>query len=433
MLFELKQSTMISEPENVSENISETEVSNPGESTGRVVSTTNSEIRSISTDEPSIEQCSSENSIEICVDIFGYFENPSNGQMEPVNRYSFTTQNRMTLQIITYNATITSIQVPNVHGEVEDILLGHDSLSDCIRDSRSFGALVDFSNNRTEFDVGNINWTHHLNKSTLTLTHLHNSDGNTANRSNPILFVCSFEVTAENSIKVSLSAHAALPTLINLGWNLFMNLQGHFADHIYNQVITLNIDEHITESNDSKIVKGTAEDLRTAIDFGTAIARKNFEGFDDNFLIAKYDDQNMAYVGRVFDAASGRTLEIYSTQPVVRLTTANGWPTIAAKSRSNWDESIAGIRVRFNQLVTADDGVCDQNGSEIAPVNHPIDFNGSLIDAKSSAHYKRHGAFSFNLLHCAHFVGSSKCRLNLDRNYQQITVYKFGLFANEVH
>lgn len=363
----------------------------------------------------SIEQSDAEryynaNDIDICVDCFGFFENHNDGQLEPVQRYSFVTQNRMTVQVITYNATVTSIQVPDCYGLVADVLLGHDSLPNCIVDPRAFGAITNCGDS---CDLNNINWIPHLNRSTLTLTHLYDT------KSSAILFVCEFEVTPHNCLIVSLKSRALLPMTLNVGWNLFMNLRGHSVDHIYDQVIVLNAGEHVTEAGAVKIAKDAPENLQTAVDFGTAIARNNYHGFNDHFRITKFGGQQKAFVGRVYDPSTGRSLEIYSTQPMLHLTTTNDWPT-------NWHRDIDGIRLRHNHLVTAK---CTSAGNDATNDNPPPEpVTNALLAGKMGAQYKRHCAFSLCLLKQPSSMRPIQVK---STEHQQTTWYRFGIGAHK--
>lgn len=44
-----------------------------------------------------------------------------------VKRYTFSNANNMTAEIITYGGRISVIRVPDVHGEVQDVVLGFDN------------------------------------------------------------------------------------------------------------------------------------------------------------------------------------------------------------------------------------------------------------------------------------------------------------------
>jgi hypothetical protein len=47
---------------------------------------------------------------------------------QTVRRYTFSNANGMTAEIITYGGRITAIKVPDMFGEVRDVVLGFDNL-----------------------------------------------------------------------------------------------------------------------------------------------------------------------------------------------------------------------------------------------------------------------------------------------------------------
>lgn len=66
--------------------------------------------------------------VEIVEDAFGYMQNPVSGEGEQVKRFTFSNENGVTVQVITYGATVTSIRCPDKYGNIADIALGFDEL-----------------------------------------------------------------------------------------------------------------------------------------------------------------------------------------------------------------------------------------------------------------------------------------------------------------
>ena len=65
--------------------------------------------------------------VTITEDGFGFVTN-QDGSREVVRRYTFTNQNYLTIQVITYGAAITSIKYPDKKGSLDDIVLGFDDI-----------------------------------------------------------------------------------------------------------------------------------------------------------------------------------------------------------------------------------------------------------------------------------------------------------------
>lgn len=65
--------------------------------------------------------------VSILEDGFGFITD-EHGSRHIVRRYTFTNQNNLTVQIITYGAAITSIRYPDKNGVVDDVALGFDNI-----------------------------------------------------------------------------------------------------------------------------------------------------------------------------------------------------------------------------------------------------------------------------------------------------------------
>lgn len=66
--------------------------------------------------------------VQIVEDAFGQVLDPITGARENVRRFTFTNDNGVSVQVITYGATITSIRCPDKYGNIADIALGFDEI-----------------------------------------------------------------------------------------------------------------------------------------------------------------------------------------------------------------------------------------------------------------------------------------------------------------
>lgn len=66
--------------------------------------------------------------VQIIEDAFGSMKNPITGDDEQVKRFTFNNDNGVSVQVITYGATVTSIRCPDKYGNIADIALGFDDL-----------------------------------------------------------------------------------------------------------------------------------------------------------------------------------------------------------------------------------------------------------------------------------------------------------------
>ncbi|XP_061388992.1 aldose 1-epimerase-like [Musca vetustissima] len=67
--------------------------------------------------------------IRVIEDTFGTAINPMTKQTEEIKRFTITNGMQMKVQVITLGATITSIEVPDANGKVEDVVLGYDDVA----------------------------------------------------------------------------------------------------------------------------------------------------------------------------------------------------------------------------------------------------------------------------------------------------------------
>lgn len=66
--------------------------------------------------------------VQIVEDGFGRMQDPITGATENVRRFTFSNDNGVSAQVITYGATITSLRCPDKYGNIADITLGFDDL-----------------------------------------------------------------------------------------------------------------------------------------------------------------------------------------------------------------------------------------------------------------------------------------------------------------
>lgn len=67
--------------------------------------------------------------ITIDEDEFGTFVDSITGEKQTVKRFTFRNENALSIQVITYGATIASIRCPDAYGNIDDLALGFDDMS----------------------------------------------------------------------------------------------------------------------------------------------------------------------------------------------------------------------------------------------------------------------------------------------------------------
>lgn len=61
-------------------------------------------------------------------DVFDYITDENGGKIA-IKRFTWTNSSNVSVQVITYGATITSIKVPDKNGTIEDIVLGFNNIA----------------------------------------------------------------------------------------------------------------------------------------------------------------------------------------------------------------------------------------------------------------------------------------------------------------
>ncbi|XP_053671014.1 galactose mutarotase-like isoform X2 [Anopheles nili] len=298
--------------------------------------------------------------VTLTVDGFGTVKHPKTGTIETVKRFTWRNNHGMSVQVISYGAIITTMQVPDRTGRIDDVVLGYDDIPGYqTANNPYFGATVGrianrigggrFTLNGQEYQVtknfdnrhqlhgGKVgfdkyNWESFVDGTVVTLTHT-SPDGDEGYPGTVMVSV-RYELTEDNRFLVLFKAVSTKPTPINLTNHSYFNLAGHATGHeeIYRHIVSINADK-ITDTDADSIpsgkficVGGTPYDLRIPRELGPSMAKTTGEGFDDNFCITKGTEQGRTFTARVVHPHSGRVLEVYTDQPGVQFYTSNFMP-----------------------------------------------------------------------------------------------------------
>ena len=288
-------------------------------------------------------------------DWFGTMKDGSN-----VERFTLKNSHGMTVQIITYGATISSIQVPDCDGTFDDVVLGFDDLAGyqseanpyfgacCGRyanriakgkfklDGKDYSLAVNNGPNalhggRIGFDKKN--WTPTLLDDAVEMR-LQSPDGE---EGYPGTFdVCvRYRLTDKNELEIDYQATTDKKTILNLTNHSYFNLAGKGT--VLDHQIQLNASQYAVVDDDSiptgelRNVKGTEMDFLSPCFIGENIDQTGY-GYDHNYCIDTYNGIDPVLAARVEEPTSGRTLECWTTEPGVQFYTANYVENIAGKN-----------------------------------------------------------------------------------------------------
>lgn len=285
-----------------------------------------------------------------------YFGTTENG--EEIQQYTLTNASGMVIQIINYGGIITSIEVPDRDGNIENVNLGFDNIEQYEGDHPFFGALIGRYGNRIaggEFELdgqtyqlatndgnnhlhgGNIGYdsvvwdAEIMDDSSLKLTYL-SEDGEEGYPGNLDITVV-YSLTAQNEIRIDYEATTDKATHVNLTNHAYFNLSGDLSAPVLDHELIIHAD-HYTPVNDELIptgeiaeVAGTPFDFTDAHTIGARIDDVT-GGYDHNYVLRNSEDLARASDGLYKAAvlrhpASGRVMETYTSEPGIQLYTGN--------------------------------------------------------------------------------------------------------------
>ena len=143
----------------------------------------------------------------------------------------------------------------------------------------------------------------------------------------------------DNELVIEYMATTNKKTIINLTSHGFFSLQGiaNATPTIDNQICEINadfyipIDETSIPTGEIRFVKDTPFDFRTPKAVGQDIDAddeqiKNGAGYDHCFVLNKREEGEMSFAAKLTDPVSGRTMEVYTTEPGMQVYSDN-WAT----------------------------------------------------------------------------------------------------------
>lgn len=213
-----------------------------------------------------VEQTYTSGTISLSKSNFGFIKNSTNGENEPVSKFTWRNRNLMTVSVMTYGATILQIEVPNRKMKSEDIVLGFDTLEEYIENKDyKFGATLgrvagvinkaDRHQNES-FGLSNVNWIPSVDGVTLILSHLspHGDEGYPGN----LLAHVKYQISEDNRFIISYRAAVDIKTPVNICHRLYFNLAGHSAGpvELLKHVFHMNCDKLVETAKSSAIPTG---------------------------------------------------------------------------------------------------------------------------------------------------------------------------------
>ena len=277
--------------------------------------------------------------------------------------YTLTNDNGMEVCFTNFGGRIVSILVPDRHGNMLDVCLGHDSIADYIRygyQGCNFGSLIGRYGNRIKdgmFTLDGIayqlprnndgNCLHGgediafhnrmwqaqpISNSSIAFTTI-SPDGEDGFPGNLWVKV-TYSLTNDNAISIAYEATTDKPTVINLTNHCYFCLSGDPSRDVMDEVLYLNaeaytpVDANVAVTGEIAMVEYTPFDFRTPTRIGNRINDTthqqivNGRGYDHNWLLNTNGDIN-SVAATLYDPTSGIQMTIYTDQPGVQFYAGN--------------------------------------------------------------------------------------------------------------
>ena len=285
----------------------------------------------------------------------------------------------MEVAVTNYGCAILAIMVPDKDGKYANVVLGHDSIDHVVNSPEPFlSTTIGRYGNRIakgkftlygeehELTINNGPNSLHggptgfharvwdaeqTSKQSLTLRYL-SRDGEEGFPGNLDVMVV-YTFTNQNELVITYSAITDQRTIVNLTHHAFFNLAGlaNPTPSVENNIVTINADFYIPmdevsiPTGEIAKVEGTPMDFRTPHTVGSRI-NEPFQqlvygaGYDHCYVLNKKEPGTLTFAAKCVEPESGRSLEVYTTEPGVQVYTHNwangfsGWHGATFPKRS---------------------------------------------------------------------------------------------------
>lgn len=278
---------------------------------------------------------------------------------QAVKLYTLKNASGMEVCITNFGGRLVSVMVPDKNGQMTDVILGFDNISDYQNIPSDFGASIGRYANRinqgkivvdgVEYQLPQNNYGHclhggpegwqykvyeakQLGDSKLEL--VLNSPDEDSNFPGNVVAKVTYTLTDDNAIDIAYEATTDKKTIINMTNHAYFNLNGDPSVHSMNQLLYIASDS-ITPVDSTFMTTGEMMAVAgTPFDFNTPKAIEqdvtNFEneqlkfgkGYDHNWVLnTKGDITKVA--AKLTSPVTGITMEVYTNEPGVQVYTGN--------------------------------------------------------------------------------------------------------------
>jgi aldose 1-epimerase len=282
---------------------------------------------------------------------------------EAIHRYVLRNENGVEAAVISFGAVLQELKIPDREGKFADVVLGYDDLAGYENGKSYFGATVGRYGNRiaggeftldgTVFHIpkndgpnslhgGIRGFNKHVwsavDRSTgsaevleLTYTSANGEEGFPGTLHVQVTYTLPAK---SNELRIDYTATTDKNTVLNLTNHSYFNLSGIPLQQIVNHQLLLHaqkftpVDATLIPTGELRPDAGTPFDFTKSTAIGARINQDDEQlkfghGYDHNWVLNSGGDHGLQLAAEVFEPASGRVLEVLTTEPGVQFYTGN--------------------------------------------------------------------------------------------------------------
>jgi aldose 1-epimerase len=273
-----------------------------------------------------------------------------------VHQYTLANAAGLRIRVMTYGATLTTVEVPDRNGKLGVITLSLDSLDGYLAGHPYFGSVVGRYANRIAKGKFTLDGAEHTLAVNNGPNHLHGglkgfdklvwkAETEFGDDCATVAFSLTspdgdegypgkLEATARyclnnrNELKMEYTATTDKTTHVNLTNHAYWNLAGAGSGDVLGHVLMLNadrclpVDDGLIPLGELAPVEATPMDFTRPETIGSRIERVA-GGYDHCYVLNKTEGKEFSLAARVVEPKSGRVMEIHTTQPGIQLYTGN--------------------------------------------------------------------------------------------------------------
>jgi aldose 1-epimerase len=280
---------------------------------------------------------------------------------QEVDLYTLSSAGGCKARITNFGGIVVTLEVPDRTGTISDVVLGFDDLEGYLGEHPHFGALIGRYGNRigkakfslegVEYELAANNGENHLHGGTkgydkvlwqgevtedldgpaLLLRYL-SSDGEEGYPGNLTVEV-TYRWTDDCGFRIDYRATTDKTTVVNLTQHSYFNLADAGAGDVlgHDMMIAADrftpVDAGLIPTGELRPVEATPMDFRQPMAIGARIEEEDEQlgfggGYDHNWVLNNQDG-SLALAARVYEPASGRVMEVVTTEPGLQFYTGN--------------------------------------------------------------------------------------------------------------